>query len=126
MCIPSVTFQQRSAAPLRINYTFVLAGASSSLAQISFQSNLSHKVKMMREGLAVEIQGSLKFKTGSIHIPSLLKAEVWAQQTVTSNLLKPQCYYAPHDLTLKISTFCLQSVFVCFILISERTKIMRI
>jgi hypothetical protein len=65
--ILSVSFQQLASAPLGINYTFVLAGASS-LTQIFFQSNLSHRVKMMRDGMAVEIQRSLKFNTDSILI----------------------------------------------------------
>jgi len=85
--ILSVTFQQRASAPLGINYTFVLAGASSSLAQIFFQSNLSQRMKMMRDGLAVEIQRSLKTQHGFYSHSSLLNAEVWSQHTATSNPL---------------------------------------
>jgi len=57
--ILSVTFQQRASAPLGINYTFVFAGATSSLARIFFQSNLSHRMEMMRDGLALQIQRGL-------------------------------------------------------------------
>jgi hypothetical protein len=87
--ILSVTFQQRASAPLGINYTFVLVGASCSLAQIFFQSDLSHRMKMMRDGLAVEIQRSLKIQHKFHSTSSLLNAEVWVQHTAASNSLKP-------------------------------------
>jgi len=70
--ILSVTSLQRASAPLGINYTFVLAGDSSSLAQIFFQSDLSHGIKMTRDGLAVEIQRNLKIQQRFYSHTSLL------------------------------------------------------